>query len=161
MTRPMTADRIPSAPMAEAEVLAAGGVVVRADGRVAVIHRPRYDDWSLPKGKLEDGESFETGGLREVEGEPGDRGGAAGGRGGDPNPRADRRRARFDGVRGPQGPRQDRPLVPDGPRRGARRLRPERRSRRAALAHAGRGPRPPELRARPVPRRDRRLSAQP
>jgi 8-oxo-dGTP diphosphatase len=52
--------------MAEAEVLAAGGVVVRDDGRVAVIHRPRYDDWSLPKGKLEDGESFEDGALREV-----------------------------------------------------------------------------------------------
>jgi 8-oxo-dGTP diphosphatase len=52
--------------MAEAEVLAAGGLVVRDDGRVAVIHRPRYDDWSLPKGKLEDGESFEAGALREV-----------------------------------------------------------------------------------------------
>jgi 8-oxo-dGTP diphosphatase len=52
--------------MAEAEVLAAGGVVVRDDGRVAVIHRPRYDDWSLPKGKLEEGESFEDGALREV-----------------------------------------------------------------------------------------------
>jgi 8-oxo-dGTP diphosphatase len=47
-------------------VLAAGGLVVRDDGRVAVIHRPRYDDWSLPKGKLEDGESFEDGALREV-----------------------------------------------------------------------------------------------
>ena len=47
-------------------MLAAGGVVVRDDGRVAVIHRPRYDDWSLPKGKLEDGESFEDGALREV-----------------------------------------------------------------------------------------------
>ncbi len=37
-------------------VRAAGGVVLR-DGpegpEVAVVHRPRYDDWSLPKGKLE------------------------------------------------------------------------------------------------------------
>ena len=36
------------------EIRAAGGVVVR-DGRVAVVHRPKYDDWSLPKGKLEPG----------------------------------------------------------------------------------------------------------
>jgi 8-oxo-dGTP diphosphatase len=47
------------------EIRAAGGVVVR-DGEVLVVHRPRYDDWSLPKGKLEDGESFEQGALREV-----------------------------------------------------------------------------------------------
>jgi 8-oxo-dGTP diphosphatase len=60
--------------MADAQVQAAGGLVVRPDGRVAVIHRPRYDDWSLPKGKLEDGESFETGALREVEEETGIRG---------------------------------------------------------------------------------------
>lgn len=48
-----------------AEVNAAGGVVVR-DGRVCVVHRTRYDDWSLPKGKLDDGESFEAAALREV-----------------------------------------------------------------------------------------------
>jgi 8-oxo-dGTP diphosphatase len=60
--------------MPDAQVQAAGGLVVRPDGRVAVIHRPRYDDWSLPKGKLEDGESFETGALREVEEETGIRG---------------------------------------------------------------------------------------
>ncbi len=46
-------------------VEAAGGVVVR-DGLVAVIHRPKYDDWSLPKGKLEAGESWEDAALREV-----------------------------------------------------------------------------------------------
>jgi 8-oxo-dGTP diphosphatase len=39
---------------------------VRDDGRIAVIHRPRYDDWSLPKGKLDPGESFEDGAVREV-----------------------------------------------------------------------------------------------
>jgi 8-oxo-dGTP diphosphatase len=49
---------------------AAGGVVVR-DGLVAVVHRPRYDDWSLPKGKLDPGESFEQAALREVEEETG------------------------------------------------------------------------------------------
>ena len=51
-------------------VQAAGGVVLR-DGRVAVVHRPRYDDWSLPKGKLDPGESFEDAALREVEEETG------------------------------------------------------------------------------------------
>jgi 8-oxo-dGTP diphosphatase len=60
--------------MADAQVHAAGGLVVRPDGRLAVIHRPRYDDWSLPKGKLEPGESFEDGALREVEEETGIRG---------------------------------------------------------------------------------------
>jgi 8-oxo-dGTP diphosphatase len=54
----------------DAEVLAAGGLVLR-DGRVAVVHRPRYDDWSLPKGKLDEGESFEDAALREVEEETG------------------------------------------------------------------------------------------
>jgi 8-oxo-dGTP diphosphatase len=52
------------------EVQAAGGVLVR-DGRVAVVHRPKYDDWSLPKGKLDPGEDFEQAALREVEEETG------------------------------------------------------------------------------------------
>ena len=55
-------------------VRAAGGLVVRGDdGReqVAVVHRPRYDDWSLPKGKLIEGEAWSEGALREVEEETG------------------------------------------------------------------------------------------
>jgi 8-oxo-dGTP diphosphatase len=51
-------------------VLAAGGVVVH-DGHVAVVHRPKYDDWTLPKGKLDPGEGFEEAALREVEEETG------------------------------------------------------------------------------------------
>ena len=56
------------------EVRAAGGVVWReSDGgpEVAVVHRPRYDDWSLPKGKLRPGEDWLAGALREVEEETG------------------------------------------------------------------------------------------
>ena len=51
-------------------VEAAGGVVER-DGRVLLVHRPRYDDWTFPKGKLDAGESFEDAALREVEEETG------------------------------------------------------------------------------------------
>ena len=51
-------------------VEAAGGVVTR-EGRILLVHRPRYDDWTLPKGKLDPGESFEDAALREVEEETG------------------------------------------------------------------------------------------
>ena len=49
-------------------------MVVRdgADGpEVAVVHRPRYDDWSLPKGKLQPGEGWRDAALREVREETG------------------------------------------------------------------------------------------
>jgi len=55
-------------------VRAAGGVVVRAGQHgpeVLVVHRPRYDDWSFPKGKLERGERDEDAARREVEEETG------------------------------------------------------------------------------------------
>jgi len=56
-------------------VRAAGGVVTRpsaTDGfEVLVVHRPRYDDWSLPKGKAEATERDEDTALREVEEETG------------------------------------------------------------------------------------------
>ena len=54
----------------DADVLAAGGLVLR-EGDVAVVHRPKYDDWSLPKGKLDKGEDFEQAAVREVEEETG------------------------------------------------------------------------------------------
>ena len=60
---------------AEVEVKASGGVVWRrgAGGapELVVVHRPRYDDWSLPKGKLDRGESWEDAAVREVEEEVG------------------------------------------------------------------------------------------
>ena len=55
-------------------VRAAGGVVWRPadDGvEVLVVHRPKYDDWSLPKGKLHEGERGEDAALREVQEETG------------------------------------------------------------------------------------------
>jgi 8-oxo-dGTP diphosphatase len=54
-------------------VRAAGGVVWQPGPEVLVllVHRPKYDDWSLPKGKAERGETDEQTALREVEEETG------------------------------------------------------------------------------------------
>jgi 8-oxo-dGTP diphosphatase len=55
-------------------VRAAGGVVRRDGGRgaeVLLIHRPGYDDWTFPKGKLKSSERDEDAALREVEEETG------------------------------------------------------------------------------------------
>ena len=58
------------------DITAAGGVVVKRERgrpRIAVIHRPKYMDWSLPKGKLEKGEEWLEAALREVHEEIGHR----------------------------------------------------------------------------------------
>jgi 8-oxo-dGTP diphosphatase len=52
---------------------AAGGLLWREGDprRLAVVHRPRYDDWSLPKGKLDAGELLPETAAREVREETG------------------------------------------------------------------------------------------
>lgn len=60
-------------PAAE-EVRAAGAVLWRPAGtgaQVALVHRPKYDDWSFPKGKLEPGEHVLVAAVREVAEETG------------------------------------------------------------------------------------------
>lgn len=68
-------EETPAVVLSEPVVRAAGGVVRRRDEngnfRLAVVHRPKYDDWSLPKGKVDQGESDEQAALREVEEETG------------------------------------------------------------------------------------------
>ncbi len=63
-----TPDDVPEP--AAAEVHAAGGVMVR-DGAIAIVHRPYRRDWSIPKGKLDPGESFEQAAVRELQEETG------------------------------------------------------------------------------------------
>jgi 8-oxo-dGTP diphosphatase len=58
----------------DGRVRASGGVVVRQAPEhleVLLVHRPRYDDWTFPKGKRERGEPDEDAALREVEEETG------------------------------------------------------------------------------------------
>jgi len=55
-------------------VRASGGVVMRGSGpaaAIALVHRPRYDDWTIPKGKDDPGESARQAALREVREETG------------------------------------------------------------------------------------------
>ena len=53
------------------EVVSAGAVVLGPGGTVLLVHRPKYDDWSFPKGKLDRGEHATTAAVREVEEETG------------------------------------------------------------------------------------------
>ncbi|MDQ3663611.1 MAG: NUDIX hydrolase, partial [Actinomycetota bacterium] len=63
-------------PSSDADVVAAGVVAWRArkpavGTEVVVVHRPRYDDWSLPKGKLDAGETVAHAAVREAAEETG------------------------------------------------------------------------------------------
>lgn len=67
---------MPGSPAERSPVLAAGAVLWRRSPRdggleIALIRRPRYDDWSHPKGKLKRGEDAMTAALREVREETG------------------------------------------------------------------------------------------
>lgn len=79
--RPFRRTRL-AVPPSDARVLAAGGILWRpldgrdrpvgsADVEVAVVHRPKYDDWSLPKGKVDPGEQLVVTARREVSEETG------------------------------------------------------------------------------------------
>ena len=63
---------------APAKLVRAAGGIVHRDGpsglELVLVHRPAYDDWSFPKGKLHGGESERAAALREVEEEIGVRG---------------------------------------------------------------------------------------
>src|SRR5215211_1679816 len=55
-------------------IRAAGGLLWRQSGKgfeIAVVHRNRYDDWTLPKGKLKECETWQEAALREVQEETG------------------------------------------------------------------------------------------
>jgi 8-oxo-dGTP pyrophosphatase MutT (NUDIX family)/phosphohistidine phosphatase SixA len=53
------------------EPIRAAGGVVRRNGEILLVHRPKYGDWTFPKGKAKDGETDEDCALREVEEETG------------------------------------------------------------------------------------------
>jgi 8-oxo-dGTP pyrophosphatase MutT (NUDIX family) len=53
------------------DIVAAGAVVLRRGGEVLLVHRPKYDDWSFPKGKVDRGEHPLAAAVREVEEETG------------------------------------------------------------------------------------------
>ena len=68
----MTASSATDAPGSPAaDVLAAGVVVFRPGRQVLLVHRPKYDDWSFPKGKLDPGEHRTVAAVREVAEETG------------------------------------------------------------------------------------------
>jgi 8-oxo-dGTP diphosphatase len=69
-------DSAPDTAPVSKDVLAAGAVLWRSNGassspEIAIIHRPRYDDWSLPKGKVDPGETEPVTAVREVREETG------------------------------------------------------------------------------------------
>lgn len=72
----MPKESAPETTPASKAVLAAGAVLWRSNGdpsspEIAIIHRPRYDDWTLPKGKVDPGETEPVTAVREVKEETG------------------------------------------------------------------------------------------
>jgi 8-oxo-dGTP diphosphatase len=64
----------PIAPVDPPVIKAAGGILQRSTPRgdeVMVVYRKRHHDWTLPRGKVKDGESFQQAAMREVEDETG------------------------------------------------------------------------------------------
>lgn len=57
--------------MVDEEIVAAGAVVSRKGPQVLLVHRPKYDDWSFPKGKVDPGEHPVAAAVREVAEETG------------------------------------------------------------------------------------------
>ena len=109
-------------------VLAAGAVLWRPNGdpsapEVAIIHRPRYDDWSLPKGKVDPGETEPVTAVREVHEETGY----------SSHPRQATRRRQLSRRAG----HQEGAVL--GGTQSRRRVQSERRSRRAQVAARRRG----------------------
>ena len=71
LARGQCCDTSPVSASAPAPVRASGVVVFRPGRRVLLVHRPRYDDWSFPKGKLDPGEHPVAAAVRETEEETG------------------------------------------------------------------------------------------
>ena len=65
--RPASSDRS----VDRRRITAAGAVVLSGGRQVLLVHRPKYDDWSFPKGKLDRGEHVTAAAVREVEEETG------------------------------------------------------------------------------------------
>ena len=65
------AERVEATRARREMIVRAAGGLVRRDATVLLVHRPRYDDWTFPKGKAENGESDEDCALREVHEETG------------------------------------------------------------------------------------------
>jgi 8-oxo-(d)GTP phosphatase len=71
MAKTARGSRSASPPKVLPDVIAAGAVVMRNGKQVLLVHRPRYNDWSFPKGKLDRGEHALTAAVREVHEETG------------------------------------------------------------------------------------------
>ncbi|MCM0621561.1 NUDIX hydrolase [Nocardioides bruguierae] len=71
LSPPLSGAEVAATQASTAETTAAGCVVLRKGGDVLLVHRPKYDDWSFPKGKVDPGEHPVATAVREVEEETG------------------------------------------------------------------------------------------